>query len=599
MKLLYTIALLFCTLFCKAQTEDIIDSLEKVIKSNAAYTEKIKAYILLTEQLNFSNPTATITVAQKAIDLAAKKNDSVSIALIIRNKGLAYSSTGKRDTGILHYLQAANIFERHNAKSEQASVYNLIARMHRKNQEHEKALFYYDMAMKIYENLKDKDGIATINNESGVVYEYMGNYDEAIRRYKASLAYRKESKDSIGLAYSLSFLGGSYFYKNETALSESYHKQALAIRERIKDSFALAYNYADLGYLYKQLKRYPESVKNYNKAIEIGKANNILDILKSCYEDVADVYSATGNYKMAYESNELHNKIKDSLFGIEKAKQIQLLSTQYETAKKEQRIAEQELQISKRNYWIAGISGLLILLSLLGYSYYKRYKLKQQSKLQQEVLKQQELATKAVLEAEENERKRIAAELHDGVGQMMSAAKMNLSAMENEIAFNNESQKTAYEKALSLVDESCKEVRTVSHNMMPNALIKAGLASAVRDFIDKIDDRVIKVDLYTEGLKERIDSNTETVLYRVIQECVNNTIKHAKANHLDISIIKDNEGISITIEDNGKGFNTSDTSKFEGIGLKNILSRINYLKGEIEWNSAPGKGTLVSIHIPA
>lgn len=599
MKLLYTIALLFCTLFCKAQTEDIIDSLEKVINSNANYSEKIKAYISLTEQFNFSNPTATITVAQKAIDLAATKNDSVSIALIIRNKGLAYSSTGKRDTGILHYLQAANIFERHNAKPEQASVYNLIARMHRKNQEHEKALFYYDMAMKIYENLKDKDGIATINNESGVVYEYMGNYDEAIRRYKASLAYRKESKDSIGLAYSLSFLGGSYFYKNETALSESYHKQALAIRERIKDSFALAYNYADLGYLYKQLKRYPESVQNYNKAIEIGKANNILDILKSCYEDVADVYSATGNYKMAYESNELHNKIKDSLFGIEKAKQIQLLSTQYETAKKEQRIAEQQLQINKRNYWIAGISGLLILLSLLGYSYYKRYKLKQQSKLQQEVLKQQELATKAVLEAEENERKRIAAELHDGVGQMMSAAKMNLSAMENEIAFNNDSQKRAYEKALSLVDESCKEVRTVSHNMMPNALIKAGLASAVRDFIDKIDDRVIKVDLYTEGLKERIDSNTETVLYRVIQECVNNTIKHAKANHLDISIIKDNEGISITIEDNGKGFNTSDTSKFEGIGLKNILSRINYLKGEIEWNSAPGKGTLVSIHIPA
>lgn len=213
-------------------------------------------------------------------------------------------------------------------------------------------------------------------------------------------------------------------------------------------------------------------------------------------------------------------------------------------------------------------------------------------------MKQQDMATRAVIYAEENERKRIAADLHDGVGQMMSAAKMNLSVFENEIPFKNEEQKLSFEKLVSLVDESCREVRSVSHQMMPNALLKSGLASAVKEFIEKIDSRIIKVSLHTEGLNERVDNNTETVLYRVIQECVNNVLKHSGASHLDISLIKDADGISATIEDNGKGFNSSNKQHFEGIGLKNIISRVTYLKGSIDFDSAPGKGTLVAIHVP-
>ena len=235
---------------------------------------------------------------------------------------------------------------------------------------------------------------------------------------------------------------------------------------------------------------------------------------------------------------------------------------------------------------------------LLSYSFYRRYKLRQETKLRDAIIKQQDLSTKAVLEAEENERKRIAQELHDGVGQMMSAAKMNLSAFESDLQLKDEAQKTAYEKIVSLVDESCKEVRSVSHQMMPNALLKKGLANAIREFIDKIDSRVLKVDLFSEGLNERIDSNAETVLYRVIQECVNNVIKHSGANHLDISLIKDVDGISVTIEDNGKGFDVAQKTNVEGIGLKNMRTRIEYLKGTIEFDSTPEKGTLVAINVP-
>jgi signal transduction histidine kinase len=211
---------------------------------------------------------------------------------------------------------------------------------------------------------------------------------------------------------------------------------------------------------------------------------------------------------------------------------------------------------------------------------------------------QQQLATKAVLEAEENERQRIAKDLHDSVGQMMSAAKMNLSAFESEISFQDNEQQMAFGRIIQLVDESCKEVRNVSHNMMPNALLKSNLASAVREFIDKLDQRKLQVQLYTEGLDERLDSNIETVLYRVIQECVNNVIRHASATSMDVSLIKDQDGISATVEDNGSGFDTADKQKLNGMGLKNITTRIEYLKGTVEFDSTPGKGTVVALHVP-
>ena len=123
--------------------------------------------------------------------------------------------------------------------------------------------------------------------------------------------------------------------------------------------------------------------------------------------------------------------------------------------------------------------------------------------------------------------------------------------------------------------------------------------AAIREFIDKIDHRSLQIDIHSEGLDGKLNPDTETVLYRVIQESVNNVIKHSEANRLDISFINDTDGVSVTVEDNGKGFNTTNTSHFAGIGLKNMKTRIEYLRGTIEWNSGEGNGTLVAIHIPA
>ena len=181
---------------------------------------------------------------------------------------------------------------------------------------------------------------------------------------------------------------------------------------------------------------------------------------------------------------------------------------------------------------------------------------------------------------------------------MMSAAKINLAAICNDISFASDTQKQRFENALKLVDDSCSEVRSVSHNIMPNSLLRNSLAAAVRDFINKIDQQVIRINLLTEGLNEKIDEDIEIMLYRVTQECVNNVIKHSGADTLDIVLVNEENEITVTVEDNGKGFDVNDKDKFEGIGLKNIRTRVDYLKGTVEWDSSPGRGTVVSIHVP-
>src|SRR5204863_134100 len=181
-------------------------------------------------------------------------------------------------------------------------------------------------------------------------------------------------------------------------------------------------------------------------------------------------YEAANDFQKSAFLYRKMNRLKDSLYANANPKALAEMQTKYETEKSDRLIEQQQNRIVLQNYLFIGIAGLAILASLLLFSVYKRNKLRQETLMKTQLMKQQEAAVKAVMEAEENERQRIAKDLHDGVGQMMSAAKMNLSAIESELKWSDDNQKESFEKIIQLVDESCKEVRNVSHIMMPNAL---------------------------------------------------------------------------------------------------------------------------------
>jgi two-component system NarL family sensor kinase len=598
------IVLLFCIsvfILCRAQIK--ADSLKQIMTAGHSYPERMGAYLAYLELFQLKNFDHTLEVAAQALKLARDNGDSLRVAIIQRHTGAALYFKGDYDDAAQHFYHSAALLEKMDnnnavAKKELAYTYNDIAKLYRKTRDLNRSLQYYDNAFRIFRQRNDSAGMAMILNESGVVYEYKGNYDEAIRRYESSMKIAEALNNQVSISYSLNFIAGvQTIQKKYDAAIENLMK-CIRIRQQLNDSFALALAYTDLGAVYNAKGDYSKALEALEKSNGIAIPMGYPELQSNNLNEMASVAQKMGDYKKALEYFQRRAAIRDSIFNIEKTRQIEELNARYETAKKEQLIERQRFRISRQNYLIAGIVVLVVLSGITAWSQYRRYRLKQEAKLQSELLKQQELAAKAVLEAEEEERQRIAKELHDGVGQMMSAARMNLSAFETTTRLTDKDQKQSLEKIIQLVDESCREVRHVSHNMMPMALMKKNLSEAIHDFISKLDKKNLEVQLHTEGIDERMDSAVEGVLYRIVQECVNNVLKHAGASQLDISIIKDVEGISATIEDNGKGFNTEEMEKFNGIGLKSITSRIGYLKGTVEFDSAPGRGTVVSLFVP-
>lgn len=576
----------------------VTDSLKLVISNSNDEQARLAAYRALAKAFLVKDFDECLAAATAGAVLAEKLKDYTSLGELQKDIGLSWYFKGAYDSAAVYYYKALDILKRTNDQTAKAEVLNQLGKLYRKTRDLDRSLQMYDEAYAIYKGQHDDDDMATILNESGVVFEYKGDYTEAVNRYRQSLVIREKMNDTVGKAYSLNFIGGVYTLEKKFTEAEDYLVQSLELRKLIKDTFAIALSYADLGYMFAEQNSLEKAMEQYKLSNEIALRMKFPDLLLGNYKELSVIAEKMGDAPLSLDYYKKHITIKDSLFSGEKMKQIEQLNAKYQVEKKEQQLKLQKAEISQKTYLLWGLLAAVAMLLLSAFAFYRKRRIQHELRLQAEVMKQQDMATKAIIGAEENERKRIAADLHDGVGQMMSAAKMNLSAFENEIPFKDAAQKNAFDKVIGLVDESCKEIRSVSHQMMPNALLKSGLANAVKEFIDKIDNRVLKINLYTEGLNERLDSNVETVLYRVIQECVNNVIKHSGAGNLEISLIKDADGIAATVEDNGRGFDVTDKQKFEGIGLKNISSRVQFLKGTVDFDSSPGKGTLVAIHVP-
>ena len=159
----------------------------------------------------------------------------------------------------------------------------------------------------------------------------------------------------------------------------------------------------------------------------------------------------------------------------------------------------------------------------------------------------------------------------------------------------------AFERSMDMLDSSIKEMRRVAHNMMPEALVRFGLDIALRDFCEDVNrSGALKVVYQSIGLDDlQVDQTTAIAVYRITQELLNNAMKHAAATTVIVQLSKSTNGLGITVEDDGKGFDTAILSKEKGIGWSSIQSRVEYLKGRLDIQSAPGKGTSVHIEIDA
>lgn len=629
-----------------AQGNPEADSLTTLLKATRSDSAKARIYSKLMMSSFDTDSALTLKYANSGMDLAhnsradkiladiqnnlgtfynyrgnrAKSDSLINAALKIRmaikdNKGAANSlmNLGHNNydqnsfaTALGFYTRAARIRQKLNDEAGLAGSYIWIGNVYNIGiANHTKALEYYQKALDIYIKLKDEPGQSYSYNNLGNVQNDLKAYNKALQYYLLSLKLKLKLNNQRGLGDLYNNIGNMYFSAHQYNEALPYYNKSLEIRQGMGNKMGMATSYLNIANTYFYQKDADKARSLLLEAEKISKEIGFKVGLRDSYQTLYEIARQKKEYPQAIHYLLMQDVYKDSILNETSTRQIAEIQTKYETEKKEQRInllnkqtLIQQLQINKRNTTIIIICAIFILFMVLGYLFYNRYKLKQEALLQSEVIKQQDLATKGIIQAEENERRRIAGDLHDGVGQLLSATKMNLDTLLERLRITNPDSLELATKTMAMVDEGCKEVRTIAHQMMPNVLLKMGLVSALRDFVNKIDSHRLKIVLETVGLENRLSSNIEIVLYRVIQETVNNVIKHAAASLLDIQLIMEHDGVSVTIEDNGRGFDTADREKFEGIGLKNIITRVEYLKGTVDISSAAGKGTLVAILIP-
>ncbi|HEX8515568.1 MAG TPA: sensor histidine kinase [Bacteroidia bacterium] len=634
------LALLF-SLSLRSQTN--ADSLLKILPGSTD-TTRVNVLNSLGFEYCENDPDKALAFSREAILLSGKIGFQIGKAKAFNNAGIIYDVTGNYDSALFYYNSSLEISTSLDNKKQIANTLNNIGLVEWNKGEYEKALHNFLSSLKIFETLGNKKGQANTLSNIGLIYTDLKKHPEALQYHQRVLKLREQLGDNYGIGVSLTNLGIAYSNINEPEKAIESLKKSLIVKEENNDLYGLAISLTDVGVVYSEAGNYEEAIKYYLRSLPIRiklddkyglitTYNNLsgaynkkkdhriaLDYslrslalanelkskskLKTVYRDLSYCYKQLNDHESALNYYEKYAALNDSIYSEESARQIAELQTRYETEKKDLELERKDLELSKNQLEIAQqktqrnilLISLLVLL-IIGLLLYNRYKLKQENLLHEERNAQQEIRSKAIIEAEENERTRIARELHDGIGQQLSAVKLNLSSLESTLDKKDAEQAIFMKNALEMINDSVKEVRAVSHSMMPNALLKSGLASAVREFLNRISHSgKIKIELEISGLNERLESVIESILFRVIQESVNNIIKHSGASIVNIQIIRYEDELNMMIEDNGKGFDPSSASA--GIGLKNIRSRIEFINGTVNFDSSPGKGTTISIEIP-
>lgn len=405
---------------------------------------------------------------------------------------------------------------------------------------------------------------------------------------------------------------------HEVLLFQGKNKITLSTMERLYkkryDDFFSQSNYPFYYYYMVSL----EDEKQYEKAIEIGEEilpqiqnlNRFISI-KNCLLFLSELYLQINKPQKAFDYYKNAIELRDSLTSIKVKQNIDSLHLKYKTALKDNQISNQQLQLKvrtrQRNLYLGiglavALLGLLIIWAL-NLRNKKNIEIAEKDKkiYQNEIEKMEHehklLALDAMISGQEKERIRIAQDLHDGLGSLLSSVKMQFEAVQKEI--EKLAEINVYQEAGKLIDNACVEVRKIAHNMMPASLVKLGLIPAVQDLAASINlGGKVLITVEVINWADKLEETKEIVLYRIVQELVNNALKHASGTQIIIQFSYQNEKLELLVEDNGKGFNLENLNQKDGIGLNGVKNRVSYLKGEINIESQPNEGTTITISIP-
>jgi two-component system, NarL family, sensor kinase len=547
-----------------------------------------------SDSLKYSDPKTAFKYAMQGLSLAKKASKQKEIALAYSFLGIIKCIEGNYTESLNYHLEALKINEISDDKLAVAGNYNNIAMTLDNAGKDSAALSYYLKAIQIQENLNDTKGLLKPYNNLAILYSNTKQIKKAIEYFDKAAKIAHESnlpliEGSIKHNIALIYLGES---KYDKALE--LFMQSMDVHKGSNNDRGKAANLLYIGKTYFNMQRPEKGLSYMDSALVLAKEKGFLDIISESYLQLSVFFEGRKELARSLANLKLWAKTEEEIINEESVSKMAEMQTKYETEKKEKEntllIDENKiktLELTQKEQQRKILIGSFVLIMLLGGIGYNHYRLKNKNK----ILQERALRASAVFQAHEEEKIRISKDLHDGVGPLLSLIKLNISSLDI-----NPSNEKIITKTKELASESIKEVRNISHSLMPGLLARSGLRSALTELVEQVNTEKLKVNFEYE-ISAFLNPEAELNIYRIIQEAVNNILKHAGATDARINLEERNQNVLISIRDNGSGFDKNKLSSSSGNGVNNIYSRIDLMKGKIEIEASDA-GTVVSIQLP-
>ncbi len=562
-------------------------------RGGALANKKLGELYLL--QLKFEKAKISI---ESALNYFKESNEKDLYSQTLLVLGNYYEKLGNYNKALENYTSAFEYFKISGNVQGQKSAYNNIGTIYYATAEENKALSFYTLAFSLdsigIDTTVRKDILANI----GTIYYDLGKFDSALVFFEKVKKIEKTRNDSLGLGKTLNSIGSSFLAKNNIYEAHKFLVEGLNVSKKVGDKHTLSSLYCNLGMLALQKDDQDLALEYFDSCEVIASENNVIDVLLNVYYQKSKIFELEKDFKHALSFYQLYEELRQSI--LVKKGFISETETLLLKQRNENEILRLEKAEQKRKTLIVLLLSLLTLAVLSSSSILYISQLRQKGKLETALSEIQKQQFQAVIEAQERERKRIASDLHDSVGQMLSLTKLRMSDLLDNISSINDEYKYDVERTIKVIDEACQEVRQISHNLMPGSLIRLGFVAATKDLVRKVNQNgKLAVDFKVINIEERLEEKIEVALYRILQEILNNAIKHSNADKMYIVLGRENNAIELNVRDNGVGFDTKNINSNIGIGWKNINSRLAVVNGKININSESGKGVHIQLRVPA
>lgn len=551
------------------------------------------------------NDSALIYI-NKAIAIRTKLKDTAALISSLISRSYLFEEVAKIDSAYADLIQVLHLSEKLGDTINQLKGFIRLSQIELNLNQLDSAKTHLEKAQSLLNDQIESHYHHAVLNGFGKHAFAIDQFQLAKEYFTAQQAYIQENEELLKADNYLN-LALCADKLNQTEEAINFYEKAKEIYLTAEDYSSLALIHFNIGILYASREEFKQAQVNFERGLSYAEQVDLLALRAKIHLELTELFEKDGNYLKSLSHLQDYLHLHDSLINISKVESLTEMQTKYETEKKIQQIEllnqKTKAQQAERNFILAVAMVLLLMLISLGIYFIQRNRIaKRNARIAQQeleaVLDEQEIKTyNAMLEGQEEERMRIATDLHDRLGSMLSTIKLMFNSLEEKVDKAQIENQKQYAKANDLLDQACTEVRTISHNLGTGMVANFGLQRAMEELCESIDQTgKVKCQFLNHNLANSYKLDIEINLYRITQEALNNAIKHAKAKLISVQLNDLGNELSLHIEDDGQGFDPQNIDL--GMGLKNLEKRAEKIAGHLHIDSSLGRGTSIIVEVP-